>query len=231
MPTIALEMAAASWPLETVPVIPSGISPDSARRNPCLSDDLYPLSALVEDEMGAPVIQAVAPQAFLGGVVEQRRDRQLVMDVGLVRDWREEVDRNEARQPLELGQKRIRIVDVLDDVERVRGIPARGRRRCIEVIDGRFQAAPVQTPAEVLDAGVGEVRKADLVAGLEQEQAVASDAAAVVEDARATRQDVREVAQVRLLRAAHRESREVVEVHLRGAVERRLVAHLGQLLV
>ena len=112
---------------------------------------------------------------------------------------------------------------MLDHVEGVGRVEV-ARHLDVEVPDRRREAALGQAPAQVRGARVVEVGELDLVAGLEQREAVRADAAPVVEHPRPGLDQADQLVQIGQLRPRHRERGQVVEVGLGAAVEGVLVA-------
>jgi tRNA (mo5U34)-methyltransferase len=134
-----------------------------------------------------------------------------------------QVDHDDVGVPLHLAEEGEGVVDMLDHVECVRRVEA-SRNLAIEVVDLGVEPAPLEAPAQIRGAGVVEVRELDAIAGLKEHQPIGADAAAVVQDARAPRDEAGELAEIRQLCARHRERGQVVQVGVGGAVEALLVA-------
>src|SRR5438270_6540072 len=113
-----------------------------AERNPRPRNGNSPRLSLVDDQVRAPVIAAVAPELARAHVGDQLVHFEgMLMGGDLMWNGLEEVDDYHRRQALQPGQQRYWIVHVLDDVERKGGVPAGRRRLVVEVVHGRLETA------------------------------------------------------------------------------------------
>lgn len=165
---------------------------------------------------------AVEPQPARRDMAQQCRHREIVVKRPHPRLVLEEVDLDEPRAVLELVKQREWILDVLDHVERERGVETGGHAE-VQIVYRGGEASLREAPPQILDAGVLKIGKRDAVAGLEQQQAVGPDPAPVVQQPRRRPQLLRQLLEVRDLRARHRKGRQVVQIRRRGPVERALV--------
>ena len=131
------------------------------------------------------MVTAIVNKTPLATAREDRADRQLVVELGLAWLWLEQVHQHDAGRALHRLEEGERVRHVLDHVEGERQVEARRRRSGVEIVDGGLEAAMLEPPAQVARARIVEVGELDPVAHLEQQQTVAADPAAVVEDARA----------------------------------------------